>query len=324
MTLKTSLTGSYPPIYNPDEKIRLLPQKEQDALVHNSIKRAIRDQIQMGIDILVDGQVRDDIVSLFASKLSGYEGQTLPYCAVAPIRPADEPITVADYLYAKKCVDEYTEERKEELELRSEKIQLKAHITGPMTMAKATRVETSAYANSYDPRLVMDLAHALGQEARLLVEAGAQIVQIDEPVLVDGVDLDLAFRAMREVIETGEVPFPGLHICGNVSQILKDVLESAPVKMISLEGEWLKRSELRRVDRDLLLRCGKQIGLGSIKVSDYKLEKITMVQNFMDEMIMRLGEENIWAIMPNCGLRAMPYDIVQQKLLVMVEAVKSL
>jgi len=309
MALRTSTTGSWPPTYDPDKPIRNLPAEEQDRIVHESIERAVRDQIELGIDILVDGQVRDDIVSLLASKLPGYVGSTLPYRAVGPIRPANEPITVEDYLYAKQLVGDRP---------------LKAHITGPMTMARGTLVETSTYKDRNDPKLVRDLARALGQEARFLVQAGAEIVQIDEPVLADGVDLELAFEAMKQIIEIGGIPFPALHACGNVTMILDDVLTRSPVKMVSIEGAWLKYDELSHINRDYLTRCGKQIGLGCIQVSDYKIERKRQVQNFLDQMVVRLGEENIWAVMPNCGLRPVPHEVVRKKLQVMVEAASSL
>jgi 5-methyltetrahydropteroyltriglutamate--homocysteine methyltransferase len=310
MALKTSTTGSWPPTYDPDKPIRHFPVEEQDRIVHESIERAIHDQIELGIDILVDGQVRDDIVSLLASKLPGYEGRTLPYRAVDRIRPADEPITVQDYLYAKDLVGDRP---------------LKAHITGPMTLARATLVDAeSPYNSRNDPDLVIDLAQALGQEARRLVEAGAEIVEIDEPALADGVDLDLALEAMKQIVEIGEIPFPGLHICKNVTRILDNVLTRSSVRMVSIEGEWLRRDELNHINRDYLSRCGKQIGLGCIEVRDYSIERLTAVQNFLDYMLDRLGEERIWAAMPNCGLRPVPHDVALKKLKVLVNAVGSL
>lgn len=310
MPLKTSSTGSWPPTYNPDVGIRHLSTDEQERFVQESTERAIRDQIELGIDILVDGQVRGDIVSLFAQKLPGYAGENLPYRAVGPIRPSEEPITVKDYLYAKELAGDRP---------------LKAHITGPMTMARGTVVETgSNYAGRNDPQLVRDLARALGHEARFLVQAGAEVVQIDEPVLADGVDLALAFEAMQQIIEIGEIPFPALHACGNVTRILDDVSTHSPIKMISIEGNWLTHDELGHIDREYLTRCGKQIGLGCIQIANYKIEKLTRVQSFLDRMVVKLGEENIWAAMPNCGLRLVPYEIAIEKLKVMVEVAKSL
>lgn len=310
MALKTSSVGSWPPTYHPDEGIRHLPSEEQERFVKESIERAIRDQIELDLDILVDGQVRDDIVSLFAPKLPGYIGQALPYHAVGSIRPAAEPITQKDYLYAKTLAGERP---------------VKAHITGPMTLARATVVEAGCgYAGRNDPQLLQDLAQALGQEAKFLVEAGAEIVQIDEPVLADGVDLDLAFKAMQQMIEIGEIPLPALHACGNVTRILDAVLTRSPVKIISLEGEWLNHPALRHINAEYLARCGKQIGLGCIRVSDYELESLRSVQSFLDQMVMRLGPEQIWAAMPNCGLRAVPHDIAYEKLKILVKAVRDI
>lgn len=310
MALRTSTTGSWPPTYDPDKPIRHLPAEDQDRIAHESIERAIRDQIELGIDILVDGQVRDDIISLLAPKSPGYEGESLPYRAVDRIRPADQPITVKDYLYAKNLAGDRP---------------LKAHITGPMTLARATLVDAeSPYNNRNDPQLIRDLAQALGQEAHYLVEAGAEIVQIDEPALADGVDLDLAFEAMKQMVERGEIPFPGLHICKNVTRILDDVLTHSPVKMVSIEGEWLRHDELHHINQDYLSRCGKQIGLGCIQVRDYSIERLTAIQAFLDLMVDRLGQEHIWAAMSNCGLRPVPHDVAVKKLKLMVNAATSL
>jgi 5-methyltetrahydropteroyltriglutamate--homocysteine methyltransferase len=187
MTLKTSTTGSWRPIYDPDKGILHLSADEQERIIQKSIERAIHDQIELGIDVLVDGQVRGDIISLFAQRLPGYAGKTLPYRAIGPIHPSEEPITLKDYLYAKGLAGGRS---------------LKAHITGPMSMARATLVDAeSPYTGRNDPRLVHDLAEALGHEARFLVEAGAQVVQIDEPALADGVDLNLAIEAMQQIVE---------------------------------------------------------------------------------------------------------------------------
>ena len=308
MALKTSLTGSYPPI-KAEKPNRQLSEPELDSLVYKSIQRAVKDQIELGIDILVDGQVRDDIVSIFCRHIPGFSGSTLPYRVVGPIRPAEQSITVSDYLTAKEFAGGKP---------------IKVHVTGPMTIVRGSVVDPeSGYSDKTDPQLVMDVASALGQEVRYLVKAGANIVQIDEPVLADGTDLDLAFRAMEKIVKIGEIPFPALHACGNVCGILGKVLTQAPVKAVSIEGIWLKREELVNINRDSLLRSGKKIGLGCISVSDYKVEKLRTVENFIDQMIHQLGEENIWAIMPNCGLRLMPIDTAREKLSVMTAAARK-
>jgi 5-methyltetrahydropteroyltriglutamate--homocysteine methyltransferase len=311
MSMKTSLTGSFPPKYDPNiSTIRYLSADEQEDIVRRSTERAIRDQIDLGVDILVDGQARDDIVSLFCTGIPGFSGTTLPYRVTGRIRPSEQPITLSDYLFAKEMAGGRP---------------LKAHLTGPMTIAKEAIVDPeSGYTGKDDPRLIRDIAYALGQEARFLVAAGAEIVQIDEPVLADGIDLDIAFDALRQIIKIGEIPFPALHACGNVCNILDAVLTRSPVKMVSLEGSWLRHEELMHIDRDYLARCAKQIGLGCITVADNTVERFRFVQGFLDEMTIRLGASNIWAVMPNCGFRLMPYDKAKEKIEVMVKAAHSL
>jgi 5-methyltetrahydropteroyltriglutamate--homocysteine methyltransferase len=311
MSLKTSLTGSFPPEYNPNvATIRYLPEHEQEDIVRRSTERAVRDQIALGLDFLVDGQVRDDITSIFCTGIPGFSGNNLPYRVTGRIRPSEQSITVSDYLIAKELAGGRP---------------LKAHLTGPMTIAKEAVIDSqSGYSGRDDPKLIHDIAHALGQEARFLVEAGAEIVQIDEPVLADGIDLDIAFDAMRRIIELGQIPFPALHACGNVCNILDAVLTRSPVRMVSLEGSWLRYDELAHIDRGYLARCGKQIGLGCISVADYTVERHRSVESFLDQMVIRLGADNIWAIMPNCGFRLMPYEKAIEKIEVMVKAAHSL
>lgn len=308
--IRTSLTGSFPPLYDPIKPIRYLPEDQQDFLVRRSIDRAVRDQIDLGIDILVEGQVRDDIVSLFCTRFPGFKGNALPYRVDAQVRPADGPITVEDYQYARALAGGH---------------ELKAHLTGPMTIVRDLIVEPDApYAGKHDLRLVEDITAALCQEARLLVEAGARVVQIDESVLTDGVDLELACRMIRRIVDEGRIPFSALHVCGNVRSILEDLLRLSPVQMLSIDGSCLEDEQLLHIDRDYLRGSDVQFGLGCIDVADYAVERVKNVQDFVDMMVTRLGEEHVWGVMPNCSLRNMPYDIAIEKLKVMVAAVRTL
>lgn len=309
MPLKTSTTGSYPPTFDPDLTFHM-DSDEYELEIRKSIKRAVEDQLKLGIDILVDGQVRDDIVSLFAKHLPAFDEKQLPYRIVGKIHPLDEGITVHDYQHAADLIPE------------NDKRPIKAHVTGPMTIARGSYLDTTAYESLDDENLIMDLAEAIGQEASFLVKAGAEIVQIDEPVLSKGVDLNLAFKAMEKIIEVGEIPFPALHACGNITGIFAAMVKDAPVKMISIEGEWLKDKSLNYVNENFLQDEGKVIGLGCIRVSDYKVERLLILQNFLDRMITKLGEDCIWAVMPNCGLRYMPRDVAYEKLSVMVQAAR--
>ena len=310
MVLKTSLTGSYPPIRRPEELFEYSNPEEKEAEVRQGTERAVQDQLELGIDCLVDGQVRDDIVALFVGQIPGFNTSEFPYRIDGKIKPAKGPITLDDFRFARGLAQGKP---------------MKAHITGPMTIIRRFKVSSdSPYTGRDDPQLIDDLAEALAQEAHYLSSAGAEIIQIDEPVLQDGVDLDAAFRGMRRIVEVGKIPTPALHICGDVTKILVRVLDEAPVKIISMEGAHLRKPPLWHIDGKYLVDRDKQIGLGCIQVSSHEMDRITKVQHFLDEMVNCLGEEGIWAVMPNCGMRTMPHEIAKAKLKIMVDAVHSI
>ena len=309
MPLKTSLTGSYPPIHDPYSLIHLLPEQEQDQLVRESIQRAVEDQLRLGIDVLVDGQVRGDIVTLFARKMPGFDWNGPQLCVTGHIRPAADSITLADFQYARAlapgCV-------------------MKAHLTGPLSLSRGVNLHPDApYSGNDDPALLLDLACALADEAKALVENGAEIVQIDEPVLQDGFNLGEAFKLLELIIKRANIPFPALHACGDVTLILDDILEQAPVRMVSIEGDWLNHPRLQHIQQNGLEKVGKQIGLGCINPSDDQIVRSVRLKRFMESMVQRLGEACIWAVMPNCGLRTTEYSLAYRKLAEFVEAARQ-
>lgn len=311
MALKTSLTGSYPPLAAAAQAHQDSAEEAPDLLIQQGIRRAVEDQKELGVDFLVDGQIREDIISLFANRLGGFVPHSTPFRIKDRVTCAAEPITVRDYVYAR---------------LNAGSQPLKAHITGPITLARASRIapENSAYGDRNDRRLVMDLAEALAREAEALVDAGAEVVQIDEPALADGVDMNTAFEAIGLIVERARIPFPALHVCGNVTYILKELLQNCPVRMVSIEGAFLNHKNLQSIDAAFLSGAGKQIGLGCIQVVDLRIDRQRAVQDFLDAMVMRLGEENIWAAMTNCGLRTLPHAVAREKVRVLVDAARAL
>lgn len=309
MALLTCLTGSYPPEHDPILLSSDLPEETREATIQSAIRRAVNDQVEAGIDILVDGQIRDDIVALFLSKFRGCVIKGAHYVVTGKIHPCEEPITVADFQYARS--------------LATGRL-FKAHVTGPMSLARETTLATNEYKDKYDPKLILDLAYAIAQEARHLANAGAEIVQIDEPALAHGADLEMAFRAMRVVVEKGGIGTAWLHACGDIRAIFKSLVEEAyPVQALSVEGAWLDYPELAQVDGDYLLQHGKKICYGCVRVEPPNIEHLGMLQRMLERAVDRFGIRNIAAVTPNCGLRGTPYDVAKRKMRVMVEAAKS-
>ncbi len=310
MPLQTSLIGSYPPIHSINKNVSDFDKGEFEASVRKSIERAVDDQLNLGIDILVSGQCRNDVVSLICPGLPGISGAEFPYRVTGKIKPADESLSVGDYIYAQN---------------KAPNKEFKAHVVGPFTLARSLKIDpTSPYTGRSDPNLIKDIAHALAVEAKYFVQAGASIVQIDEPVLADGANLALAAQVLKLLVEKGEIPYPVLHICGNVSAVFEEICQTFPFKAISIEGSWLNRKPMHKIDAQFLLTTGVKVGLGCISVIDYEPERVPTIQRFLSRMIRRLGEENIWAVLPDCGFRTIPYEVAYRKIEVLTKAAHTI
>jgi len=131
----TTVVGSYP------SGVKV--QTEDD--VKKAIEIAVADQEKAGISIISDGQVRTDMVGIFAMNMPGYRKEGNRYKVVGRIEVPDKPATVNDYLFTKKLA----------------KAKVKGIITGPTTMAKTSQVEKSSpYKSNTDPELIYDIAYA--------------------------------------------------------------------------------------------------------------------------------------------------------------------
>jgi len=141
------------------------------------LRDVIAAQIDAGLGLLSDGQFGWDTAAfVLARGLDGLEvsatgstGET-----IRAERPVNwfQPILAADWRAADSIARELAAERD------IDPLPLKACLPGPYTLARA--VDPGDIGRE---RLTVSLAEALGQEVRALVEAGAPVVQVDEPGL---------------------------------------------------------------------------------------------------------------------------------------------
>ncbi|MBI2876063.1 MAG: methionine synthase [Candidatus Tectomicrobia bacterium] len=287
--LITTTVGSYP-------AKGLEPQE--------AIRRAVEDQRTAGIALLTDGQVRADMIGIFARCIPGYHPEGPGYRITGKIQPATEPITVADILYARSLAGD---------------AEVKGILTGPTTMALASKVEEGTpYSSAQDPALVLDLAEALAAEARALVAAGVRVIQIDEPFFSLGADLETGSRALKRI--TVEVPLSMVHVCGDVRAIFAPLLD-LPVQVLDIEGANLR--DLPWVNGSLLQEKGKIISYGCISTNSDEVEEGETIRERIREAISQVGRENLW-ISPDCGMRLRSRESALAKLCRMVEAARAL
>lgn len=199
MGIETTVVGSYPKppaegqafavrkTHHAIERGDATPddlKKAQDALVTEVIK----EQEAAGIDLVTDGHGRwDDLLTPFARAMSGFEiGGLLrwfdnnvyyrkPICT-GPIEWRG-PASVDAFEFARSVATK----------------PVKAVIPGPVTFA---RLSIDEHYSSHED-FVLAIARVLAQEAFELEAAGAPVIQIDEPALLDAPeDLELAQNAI--------------------------------------------------------------------------------------------------------------------------------
>jgi 5-methyltetrahydropteroyltriglutamate--homocysteine methyltransferase len=292
--LLTTAVGSYPP--------GDLPPKR-------AIQRAVEDQIAAGIDLISDGQVRGDLISLFAAGIPGFrQAPDGVWELVAPPDQPTEPLAAADYLLARL--------------LAKGRAAVKGIITGPITLALSTRlIPGTPYDSNSDPLFILRLADILAREAAALVAAGAEIVQIDEPMLPDaiqnGLDSDLAEQALRNI--TAILPFSILHACADVRPVAYELL-AMPVAALNIAGASIDL--LNAFDADDLESAGIKLVYGCVDTQATAPESRQIIQQRIERAVERLGEEHLW-LSPDCGLRLYSREDAQELLGELADAAQA-
>ncbi len=272
--LLTTAVGSYPP--------GDLPPKR-------AVQRAVEDQIAAGIDLISDGQVRADIISLFAVGIPGFRQAPdgVWELVAAPDLPG-EPLAAADYLLARL--------------LAKGRATVKGVITGPVTLALSTRLlPGTPYNGQSDPQLLLRLAGILAREAAALVAAGAEIVQVDEPLLPgaiqNGLEIELAEQALRDV--TAIIPFSLLHICADVRPIAHELL-ALPISALNIAGSQI--DTLSAFEAKDLESADIRLVYGCVDTQAPTPEMRQTIQARIERAVERLGADHLW-LSPDCGLR---------------------
>ena len=320
-----TVVGSYPVVIKEPENFL---EKIKDKLgmfdrYKYAIEKAVIDQLNAGIDVLSDGQVRGDMVEIFVSNLYGFEGKRV----VNRIEHT-KPITLKDIKFANAILNKNKNNNSKNngKNKNNSNKSIKGILTGPCTIASSIRVE-SYYSDNKDESLIYDLANALKKEAEAIQDY-VSIIQIDEPILSTGMyELDTARRAIKRITENLKVPV-AMHVCGNVVNIF-DELNTFNVHI--LDHEFASN----RKNLDILESIDKKVGFGCINTKLKTVESVDEIKDLINEGFeilknnksfmeingnMSVKLNNYMIIDPDCGMRLLPLDVAQGKLKNMVIA----
>ena len=306
--MKSTVVGSFPVEVNQSSSTK---NKLLSALgAHDPYKDAIKDcvisQLDAGVDIVSDGQVRGDMVSIFTKYIPGMqivEGNTE---IVSKIRNPVQEISVKDLQYAKKVIKDYYKGNIPEGK------GVKGIITGPNTIVYSSRI-MGFYKNKEDA--IIDLAHSLKHEVDAIAEKVEPVyIQIDEPFLSTGmVDMKVARESIDILHEGLEIPL-AMHVCGTLDDAFKD-LSRFNVDILDMEFAG-NNININVLEENADLIRNKKIGFGCVDSSVNTVDDIADVEELVVKAIDIVGKDNL-ILDPDCGLRRAPKDVANEKLKIM-------
>ncbi|MDD3985267.1 MAG: methionine synthase [Methanobacterium sp.] len=326
----TTVVGSYPAI---PQKPKSLYSKISNVLGSYdqyipAIEIAVEDQVNAGIDIISDGQVRGNMIEIFAENIIGMDVQKGISRIIGKIKPSNHSLYASDLKFALKKAQNISTDYKNPNKTASKLFKknvfntnfkgIKGIITGPTTLVLSCRIEGFYNINKKE-EIIMDMAAVLKKEANELQNAGAAMIQIDEPFLSTNiVNINTAKKALKIIIEDLNIPI-SIHVCGEIGEILNDLLKF-PVQIIDCEFAG-NPSNISSFEQEY--NSSKKIGFGCINTKNKNIENIDQISALIKKGVNIIGEENM-IIDPDCGMRMFSRDTALLKLKTMKEAVEWL
>ena len=284
-----------------------LEQAQDDATVV-----AIRDMERTGIDIITDGEIRRESYSnRFATALEGLDAEnpgqvmarqgtltTVPR-VVARIRRA-RAVELRDMQFLRANTDQPA----------------KITLPGPFTMAQQAKNEF--YRD--DEEMAMDFAEAVNAEAHDLQNAGADIIQLDEPWLRNDPEAAkrYAVKVINRALQGITVPTV-VHLCFGYAAVVPGSskpagysflpgLADSIAQQISIEAAQPKLD--LGVLKDL---AGKKIMLGVLDLGDKAIETPEQVAARIRAGLKYVAPGNLIPA-PDCGMKYLAREIAFGKL----------
>ena len=313
----TTVVGSYPVFKkeNKSFKDKILSVFGSYDPYKVAICHAVESQLKAGIDLISDGQVRGEMVEIFAKSIPGFKVDGNTFVIDSKLNIPHKSIGANDLKLAIKYMDNYLS--KSDMS-KKEKVKkgVKGIITGPCTLVQSSRLG-SIYKDKNIA--IMDMADILREECVFLEKAGAKLIQIDEPFISTGlIDMEVAKKAINIIADEINVPV-AIHSCGDLKNVFKDII-TFNVDIIDCEfaGHLNNLKVLEEYSKEL---NGKKIGLGVIDTKKPTIESVENIAKIIEKGIAILGKENLY-IDPDCGMRLFSDEIAFSKLKNMVESTK--
>lgn len=316
----TTVVGSYPALSQPPKSFTEKLSKVFGSYdpYKPAIALAVSDQIKAGVDLVSDGQVRGDMIEIFARAIPGMVIEDNTCKIKNKISSPLKSIGAIDLKFAIKTVENTLNKiniTEEEMANKG----VKGIITGPTTMVYSSRLD-GFYSNDQKDKAVLDMAHALKKEAKYLEEAGASVIQLDEPFISTGlVNVATARKAVEIIAKDVKIPV-AMHVCGDMERVFDKILK---FKVDIIDCEFAGIANNIHVLESQSSFQGKKIGFGSVDTKKESVESVDELKKLIKTGMDIIGSENM-LVDPDCGMRMLSHESAFSKLKNMVVAAKNL
>lgn len=324
--LPTTTIGSFP--QTPEVRAQrtafnkgTLTQEAYDTFLKAEIERTIRQQEDIGLDVLVHGEFeRTDMVEYFGEKLTGIaftqhgwvqsygsRGVRPPIIYGDVARPA--PMTVDWSAYAQSLTER----------------PMKGMLTGPVTILQWSFVRDD------QPRAVtcQQIALALRDEVVDLQDAGIRIIQIDEPALREGLPLRQSEQAayLQWAVDCFRLTAAGVndetqihtHMCYAEFNNILDAIARMDADVISIEAS---RSKLELLEAFQRYQYPNDVGPGTYDIHSPRVPSEGEIEALITRATSVIPLSQLW-VNPDCGLKTRRWEEVIPALRNMVEAARK-
>ncbi|MBD5781775.1 5-methyltetrahydropteroyltriglutamate--homocysteine S-methyltransferase [Pelagicoccus sp. NFK12] len=290
--------------------------------MREEIASCVRQQEELGLDVLVHGEPeRNDMVEYFGEQLDGYAFTDFGWVQSYGSRCVKPPLLFGDIARPKAMTVEWISYAQSLTEKP-----MKGMLTGPVTILNWSFVRDD------QPRSVScyQLALAIREEVLDLERAGAQVIQIDEAALREGLPLRRSQwgEYLDWAVESFRIAANGVrdetqihtHMCYSEFNDIIESIAAMDADVITIETS---RSDMELLDVFDRFRYPNEIGPGVYDIHSPNIPTVEHMVSLMRKAAERIPKERLW-VNPDCGLKTRGWREVDLALENMVEAAKQL
>ena len=324
---RNTVVGSYP---RPNKVADTLKKPTlNQAEIDDLIRWAAKDQADLGLDVITDGEgYRENMYYFYQKRLDGVTMENMVKKTFGTAGFGIECARVIGEIKNPRC--NLAHNWKLAREVAPANVVVKQTVTGPHVL---TRFSVNERPDLYpdEPALCRAYAKILGDELRAVIDAGCEFIQFDEPMWTEAPEQsEWAADILNELIDSLPKVRVGLHVCGGNPRRkrvyftkytdLVPAFSKVKIDEVSLEHCTLSYDLMTLWDK---WKFKGDLALGVIDQRSDDLETTELIRNRIAPALKHFPRERL-VLTSECGFGHVPLDVTHAKLKALVKACNEL